>query len=167
LSDLPLAIAETQLDITRALADGALLNAENPEATCANPVTTSSPVVPPVNVPRTLAVWGQDQAEGAGTCASLQLSPYSVTLRVVVEWRSGPSSWEEIGGCDGTSSAPASLGVGVAVVPAFLCAYDSAGEAAGKPHRAHAYLTNSATGSTYQGYSGVYLTAQDDDLRPE
>lgn len=163
-TDLALAVAETETAIALSAADAARANVENPEVTCANPTPLGSLVVPPVHVPNVVSVSGQDQAEGEGHCVSLQSRSYSVSLVVVVEAWHGPGQWNPIEACVSSNERPSAAGVGVAVVIPFLCPYDAAGAAAGKPHRAHAILKNSVTGVEYHGYSQVYLTPQEDDL---
>lgn len=162
-TDLVLAIAETEAAIALSVADAARANVEHPDVTCANPLTAGVVVVPPVHVPRTVSVHGQDLATGEGHCASLQGRSYTVTLRVVVQWRDSTGSWNALGP-EGHESASSTAGVAVVVVRPFLTGYDPAGEAAGKPHRVYAVLTNSLTGVPYEGYSQVFLTPQGDEV---
>ncbi|HEX8004364.1 MAG TPA: hypothetical protein VF519_16885 [Mycobacteriales bacterium] len=163
-TDLALATAETEVAIATAAVRAAQHNVDSPEVTCATPAVAGTLVVPPVYRDGVGSVWGIDQAAGEGHCASFQELRYSVTLLVEVQAWVGPNTWTRIPGCFASNSMPAFNGAGNAVVTPFLCTYDPAGIAAGKPHRVHGQLTNSATGKVYDGYSQVYLTPQPDDL---
>jgi hypothetical protein len=157
--DLPLAVAETQVAQADAVAAAVIANASNPDVTCGNPTPVGVAVVPPTNVGSLAIVNGQDLASGQGTCASLQAGTWDATLDLVVEYRQAAGSWFPIDRCLSRTTTPASGGLVAEVVgQPFLCATQPGSEAAGEPHRVHAFLTNSITGVTYEGYSDVFLT---------
>lgn len=166
-TDLPLAIAETELARSVAVADAVQYNVEEPEVTCANPTVFGSVVTPAVYVRDTVAVWGRDQAEGAGECQSLQKDAFTATLRVAVEWRDRTGTWREIPNCFGTVTTPASDGVARPVVQPFMCPIDPAAEAAARPRRVHGVLTTSVKARAYRGYSPVYASPHESMIQVE
>lgn len=161
-SDLPLAIAETELARAQAAADAARYNAESPgEVTCANPDVAGASVVPPVHRPGTVSLWGKDYAWGEGHCVSLQRDRYSATLRVEVEWRNAPGKWEPVPGCASTSTVTSGDGVATPVVQPYRCDIDPAHPMATAPRRVHGYLSTTINSKVYEGYGPVYLSPTD------
>lgn len=150
--ELSLAIAETNLAMSLAAADGALLNAAAaPNISCGNPVPVGAAVTPGADT-LVAVVKGSDVAEAEGQCVSLTGQSFTVAVWYEVEYRAISGGWVSAG-CTGSGSGRSIAGVGVAVAEPRLCAYAPGAASAGRPHRVHAYLTNDVSGGLWEGYS--------------
>jgi len=153
---LATAQAMTNVELTLDVAEVALINAKNPDVTCSNPTAVGAPATIPVSYVAG-ETYGIDAGEASGTCVSLQGRAYTGSLTVAVQYQpvmNGP--WYTIPGCTATSSGPAINGVLELTTPPVACQYRLASAPAGKPHRAHAVLTNSQVPSAvYDAPSAV------------
>lgn len=150
-ADMGFALAETNVAIGLAAVEVAAANVENPNVTCGIPTAHGMNVTPAADVV-VATTRGIDVATAQGDCVSRTVMTYTATLVLSVEYRNAAGAWSVISGC--VSQATMTAVNGVVVVPTVAeCRYEHDDPAAGRPHRAHAVLTNSLSPAPYPNYS--------------
>ena len=154
-TDAAAAIASNTFDSAAAAANVASMNLSNPDITCLSPVVGAVSVTPAADVV-VAEVKANEATAGAGHCLSYQHQNYAMSLAVQLEYfDAAEATWSPI--CVVNGNELVRRGVGVAFTVPAVCTY-KAGEAPdGKPHRAHAILTNSLVSGTYESYSPVWV----------